>query len=806
MKKLIILFTTIFLYPNTSKACADYSPDYEYFNLFAQELIQVPEYHPFLLTYESSFYDSETKFKNENIESWQKYFGKKISYDETLMLIYNIDKEHIINWAKGKLSHDLTKKLGISFFSDYKQGLLYLIKAKELEPYMSINHIPNENYFYYDNNRKNATNLNYTKTMSDLLSGYKKTTDKEIKLRYAYQIVRFNHYTRNYQKAINYFDKLVKPLNLHSPIYYYALQQVAGAQNGMGKSEIANWNFFQVFIHSRDLKQSSYTSMKLSNSNDFNGLLSRTKSPEEKNMAYFLLAYNDFNNPIPIIEKMLQNNANSKILKVLVARSINELERNILLLYHYCDNEQTCIQKHLPTFPENSQNYAKDLQNVITKIKSKSNDNFWKISDAYLHFLNKNYKKSNNILNQIKTDNTQYIEQIEKMKMLNEIVSQKKITPEFENILMNKYSKVLLEKSKNNESEWYETPNTKSFIVDILANRYLLDSQNAKSFLLTNHIKNLLLFPDLNLTQEIEKFIKKTNKTSFEKLIIQKSIHNTDYNALLQLIYGDHAMREANFTKAKKHYKKAKSFNKIFSKQKIDNEYDGYNNISHLVFGHNVWESFESNPEISMKAYDTTNFPFIKKNMNKLELANALINLNKIGNSKSKNAINANQLIGNVLYNTTILGYFRELFSLDINNMYGSKFNFNNPKPIFHHYYKDIYYKSYIKPDNFNLAIKYYQKALKNSNDMEQRARILFQMASAEQGNYYQWAASQNHNIEYSEPNYSKKIDDFETQLILTKTKNFRYYFAELKKNYANTKTVNELKSSCIYFEHYMKK
>jgi hypothetical protein len=47
-------------------------------------------------------------------------------------------------------------------------------------------------------------------------------------------------------------------------------------------------------------------------------------------MAYFLLGYEDFNNPIPIMEKMFEIDPNSEILKVMAVRSINELERSYL--------------------------------------------------------------------------------------------------------------------------------------------------------------------------------------------------------------------------------------------------------------------------------------------------------------------------------------------------------------------------------------------------------------------------------------------------------------------------------------------
>ena len=66
------------------------------------------------------------------------------------------------------------------------------------------------------------------------------------------------------------------------------------------------------------------------------------------------------------------------------------------------------------------------------------------------------------------------------------------------------------------------------------------------------------------------------------------------------------------------------------------NEYNGFNNISSLIFGHNVWESFGSAADESMKAENTSQFSFIKTNMNKLELAETLIQLQKIGSGKDE--------------------------------------------------------------------------------------------------------------------------------------------------------------------------
>ncbi len=48
--------------------------------------------------------------------------------------------------------------------------------------------------------------LPYDQISMELQKGWKQARDKEIKLRYGYQLVRFAHYNRNYEEAIELSD------------------------------------------------------------------------------------------------------------------------------------------------------------------------------------------------------------------------------------------------------------------------------------------------------------------------------------------------------------------------------------------------------------------------------------------------------------------------------------------------------------------------------------------------------------------------------------------------------------------------
>ncbi|SKB93702.1 hypothetical protein SAMN05660477_01923 [Soonwooa buanensis] len=898
MKKIGISALLLFALNQQTQACAWYDPDYEYFNLFTQSIIKDKSYLPFLLSYSSKFYGDEVHVHDENIEAWQKFFGNKYNYAETEYLVNKVSYYDLNEFKKGTTNNTFLKKLGPNFYTQNKEAIDYLLQAKYMEPYMQIKFVGNPDNYYFSEQTVsvNASNLDFNKTMTALTNLYNAAKNPEIKLRYAYQIVRFNHYTQNYQQAVDAFKKYVEPLNLKSAPYYLALDQMAGALRGLGKGQDANWNFFKVFSFSKARKESAFTSMQLSDSTSFKDLMARAQSPEEKNMATFLLAYKDYSNPIPAMEKMYDIDPNSEILKVLAARSINELERSYLPIMYNSDevnnqgqatssgnsNENsstksttsTTEQKvekpsfwsrivsffknlfggssddsterganlsdksylnnpnRIPFFSANDNlwddndkvlNYIDDFDKFIDKTKDKSNDEFWKIASAYLKFLKKDYDASNDILNDIKTNNPEYLQEIKKMKALNAIVSQPKIDADFENKLMTEYKEYFIkpEKKASDSTEYYEysPPSTSDFLVDILANRYFLQGEDGKAYLMNNSLSSLQYSPNADLAKKLQSFINKDNKTAFEKEVVSKNIDiKGNPDAFFNLIYGDQEMRNANFTKAKDYYSRIKDFGGLNDLSMYNNTsdntpptdpsvYNGFNNISPLVFGHNVWESFGSAETESMKAEPfAKDFPMIAADMNKLELANAAIELQKIGTGKDLKAAEANQLLGNMLYNSSILGYYRELFVMDLNNAGWNKYDFWKTDTPYKYYYKNYSYTSYIKPENFDLSINYYKKALDQTTDKDQKARILFQMASAEQGKYYQWESKQENNLSWDDPNYDQKRKAFDAQIDKTKNDKYRTYFAQLKQNYADTQSFKDLQSRCLYFKYYTTK
>lgn len=894
MKKSILSLALIASAYQSYDACAWYDPEYEYFNLFTQTIIPEKAYAPFLLTYDSKYYPHKFRINNDNIQSWKAFFGNQLTYDQTYELVHEVTLDELRQLRDGVVNQPLLKKLGVGFYTKNAEAIDYLMEAMYLEPFMRIGGGTPSDTFYTDpSTTLNATDLEYPKTIAALQSLYNEAKNPEIKQRYGFQMVRLNHYTHQYQKAVDAFKKYVEPISLRGIPYYMALSQYAGALRGLGKSEDANWNFFQVFLHSNWMKESAYTSMTFPDHASFDDLLNRAKTNPEKNMAYFLLGYQDFNDPLPMMEKMYAIDPNSNELKVLATRAINELERSYLPTFYSpeyrigsekgstntkentqvkgeeklgiwdkivrffrnlfsskkekgttntgansSDKELINNPNRIPFFTDSNNYYQNDdtnaekdylesLKKFLDKAQDASSDEYWKIALAYVKFMDQDYEGSSEILSKTATKNPDYIAQINKMKMLNEIVSQPRITSEFEQHLYKTYPKEFAkEEVKKTDSlgeydyESYQ-PTTSEFIHDILANRYFLQGEHGKSFLLSNKLSDLQYNPDLELVKQVEAYVSKPGKNDFETNVISANINQMgDVNAFFNIIYGDGETKNANFANAKKHYEKVQNFAGIsrepeyyynsetqkeeLAPQKTD-AYDGFKNISGLVFGHNTMVSYESPDDQTMQAEPFADqFPMIKPMMNKLEMATALVELSKIGQGNNEKAAQANQLIGNVLYNTSKLGYYRHLFVMDINNANGPKFRDWGTNYDHIVYYKNYAWEQYMRPDNFNTSMKYYEKALKTATNQDQKAQILFQLASAEQGKYYQWEMKQP-EIEYTGEDYSEKVKKREAQLLDVKRKEYKTYFAQLKQNYRNTEKVKELMGNCMYFEFYMR-
>ena len=786
-KRLFLILLAVIAIVRTYACGPSYDPDYDYYNLFMQELIDDPAYFPFLLAYERPYYRTSLKperVQNENIEQWSHYLG--LSYQQAYDLVFNASMKDLKALLETKKTADGMLAFATpAFVKRHNDALQYLVYAKYLEPYMQIAPSDYNNGWGSWEQRKpyTANQLAYDEVIQELTKRWKKSKSKELKLRYGYQLVRFAHYNRQYEESIRFFDDCVESLNYRPAMYYHALSQKAGAERGLGDSEESRWHFFQVFVHSRDLKEQALSSISFDSDVDFNAFLEKAQTPEERNDIYLLLGYRSYNNPLSEVEKIVATSPQAVQAKVLIARSINQVEREMMSIYHWVGSADTLGATDDRRYPllvnTKVKSFVEQILNLTNRMvvsTAGADQNYWLITSAYLNFLKKNFDAAQQMLDRIQTDHSWYIQQKQNLAMYIDICKQPKITPELEMSWLKKYSQVLdgdkypVEES---DTEWFTVFATRSFVLDVLANRYYLQQDYAKSFLLNNHLAVLENNPQLFLLKAIDTYYHQPDKNEWETFLMSRSMSGIeDVLSYLNYIYGIVYLTQGEIDKASSALSKTTNCSSRM--------------LPSTIFGYNRIECFEC-PN-TMEVDYLSDFQFILEAMTYCDLAEALLQLKKIADAKTGLAAKANYLLGNFFYNVSESGYFRQVLRFGSDNG-----NDSQRYHLYHHIPNGAneisfkYYSPYYEDPN-PIARQYLENAYQQTSDRELKARIVFALSKCEQ-----------HSYNFSNENRSSwwylRGDD----ILISGRESFK----ELM-HYQGTAFFDVVQSNCKYFDYYV--
>ena len=746
-KKLLLVAVMLTALWGKSFACGWDEGDWYYYNLFNQEIMSDERYRPFLLIYGSRYYTNDT-LRNGNIEEWRQYLG--LSYDETKYLVFNASRSDLQNLSKGKRAVDENLSFASAdFMKNQKQALLYLAYAKYLEPYMRI--IPGEDTdFYWDlpEYEHNAGDLDYEKVKTVLTKSWNAESDNELKLRYGYQLVRLAHYTRRYQEAVQLFDQYVEPLKMRTEMYYYALAQKAGALRGMGETQRANRDFIRVFANSYDLKTMAYTSLTMGWDNEINfaDFVAGAADNNERNDIFFMMGYSDFNNPVNEIEKIVVTDPNAIQAKVLMVRAINMLERRMLLSYvPWGEGDDRSRYPYLGQDDTEGRAFFNQALRVSDMQRDKASDkNFWNLASSYLHFLNKDFELANNCLGNVKSTDADYMAMVKNLTAYIDICRQPKIDANTERYLYDNYAKMI-----KGEENYSLNMADNSFIGMVLSNRYGLQGEKAKSFLMLRHVKAIEDNPDESLLDDIQSFLNKKKKTQLEEYISATSTTEmANTNNYLAYVKGVLRLTEGDFKTAKG----------LFEKQTRLK-------MSRRLFGHNIEVYYSGDEKDIMRDDYIADFSFIHDNMTEVEVADALMQLDKIGKKeKGDESAKANYLIANFFYNVSRTGYYRQYLRFDNNNGF-SYWKYGPDANVY--------------KNTLDLSSAYLEKAKKSAEDRELKAHIVYAQAKNAQ------QVMEDH------------VDTWDQQMVIP--------HAQLNEfdQYAGTSYHQAVLSNCLYYRDY---
>ncbi|MBO6025861.1 MAG: hypothetical protein J6P73_01280, partial [Bacteroidales bacterium] len=396
------------------------------------------------------------------------------------------------------------------------------------------------------------------------------------------------------------------------------------------------------------------------------------------------------------IEKIVANDPNAIQAKVLMVRAVNLIERALLTTSLDADDNEALYPSWKASESETMAFFNQALRLCDIQRRKSSDTNFWNLVASYLNFLNQDFPKASSILADVKSNDELYMKTVNCLTAYIDLCRQSTIDAKTEDYLFGKYPDLFtnlgVDACCNNLTDH-------SFANLVLHNRYARQDDHAKSYLVLNTLQSLEDNPNEKLLDEIQSFLNKKKKTALEQYLAEKGTMGLDdYNNYIAYFKGVLRLTEGNFKEAKKQFEKQTRLME-----------------SKRIFGHNIEVYYSGDEKDIMRDDYISEFPFIRDNMTELDVTNALIQLQKIGDKKGDEAAKANYLIANFYYNVSVTGYYRHYLRFDNNNgfcydKYGS--------------YGNEPYKNTLQ-----LSSNYLEKAMKTASDNELKAHIVFAQA-----------------------------------------------------------------------------
>ncbi|TAE14221.1 MAG: hypothetical protein EAZ95_10155 [Bacteroidetes bacterium] len=690
----------------------------------------------------TDFWKKPEQSEEANLNDWLAYLNNKPKLDDVRQIVYKVSANDMqairgyVSAGKGNLSPDLQKNSLIKYWQGNKdiEAIDYLFYAKTCEGQAGT----------FDDWETPKRDMSQVKWLADAGKKYyaEKASNDFLKVRFAYQAIRMAHYSNQYNKAIGWYDELVKPLEgkTNSPIVHWALAHKAGCLMSAGKEGEANFLFAQIFDKCPSKRVSSALSWKVENETVWTNALGFCKSPQDYGALHFMRSLDGGADILAEMKNVYQKTPEYDKLHVMLLREINQLE-NALLKVELKEN-LLFLNQTSPSSPAEGAKKLHKLREFVTKCVAEGktqNKEIFAMASGYLDFMAGNgaqgIKKLEDLAKQ--TKNPAYQKQIEVCKLAIQVASLAKADEASETDLFNAVIKA--EHKHLTEMMWN-------------AFARLYDKQGEKGKALMCSFGSLQMSPKVEALDQLIAMTDKKKKTQMEQ----------------------HLMNYLSNKNAKAYLTEIKA-TLLFSQDKLKEAIALYEQVPADMVG-----KIKENPlAFAIPHYATYPTEEGKNKYNRLLLAQKMANLKKMVENPNLDQAQQYFQLGCIYYNLTFFGnswdaidYYRS--GTDIALAYApNEDNFANFDCSKAKYYFDRAMNTALKDQNKELG-----------------AKAAYMAAKCEQNQYY--INAKNKEVwGFIEPTYAPE---------------HRRYFATLKKEFADTKYYKDILNECSYFNTFVKR
>lgn len=481
-------------------SCGPDMDPYDYYVSFFNPYPSGQGYEPFYYSSLTGFYDDPTPSEAvANTGDWQQFTGSQVTAPDIREYIYTYTHEQMSAIAlksKAALPDSVRRNTFVQFLLADKnqEAARYLLFAKSCEPNVS------------QSDRWSAPAFD-TAAMATLAAEgqelYNKTKNRDIRDRYAFQLIRLKHYMKKYPEAVAAFDELLERKPAPSLVYYKALALKAGALQHMKDTVQSAYLFTKVFDKAPSLRQSTFTSLMWSNTPE-KEVYSLCKDNREKAVVAAAYGFASDDTDLGPLKKVYSFDPSSPALNVLLVREINKLEAGFLGQTVSAATDSAAMAGIVSMPAEQAATANTTIKPMIAWIntvtdKGKIKDaDLWRVSSAYLSYMCRDYAAARAQLDKTNTRDPHVKDQWELVNLLVNINQQKKIDSDFENKLLTSFKWLDSRLGKRGEDYWspglFFNKTYRNLLGAILAPRYHQQGDMLKEALIRGRCDSLQMY------------------------------------------------------------------------------------------------------------------------------------------------------------------------------------------------------------------------------------------------------------------------------------------------------------------------
>ena len=517
----ILLMITIISIPNQiSKGCGPIDYSFKGYSFFDTDLVRNGSpFTDFFLRFDDFYHSYEiadSTRNSSNLKEWNTIFCDQFYEKEIKEIVYGkIENIKAIQRASEKKKKKLGLRLSRNGFAkhlvDYQctETIDYLLFAKSCEPHVT------RNLNAWEGPKRDPVAMKALIYEGERV--FIKLKSNNLKLRYAYQLIRLAHYAKDYTMALDLHDRLLPLIDpVESIVHDWILAHKAGILAKSGKNVEAAYLFSLVFDRSDSKREVAFQSFSIRSEKEWKECMLLCQSDHERATLHAMRASENHSKPVDDMQAIYALDPKNDDLELLLAKEIKKLEKDFLgtEFNRYRKNNE---KYHKIPRKEATANLIDLTQFAIQAGKEKKvqHPELWRLAEGYLLYLSNDLYAADRVFEEIEKTltNEKLQDQLAVFRLVLKITNYQDIDEAKEQEIVQIIKKNDLYKKH---------PEFKKFIDDKLAYEYVQQGHAGKAFRMHYSLEAIKPNPQANIINDLIAIALDPEKSRFDKILTTK--------------------------------------------------------------------------------------------------------------------------------------------------------------------------------------------------------------------------------------------------------------------------------------------